>query len=330
MAVTPDMKPDLHKLPTTGQILDFLMEAVGEIKGKQLGLPAKPGKPRAISTSVYEARNYKRIQRLIKGANISPETSLETQASLVEAVIGLFDPKLVGKQIPQRWITMSFPESVQKSFSTFEDEEKPFSLRLVFWIFYGIRHHEWLCPQLIGAYKSEEALHRWVEDIAHFYSRTLIDTARAHKNFLAWINGDPSWNLPLMQPDGRIKWPMCFALEWLESLIELKAGEQFKDVLFPGAQNKDRTTYLNRIKRGINPPKLDAIERWAKLSKQFKTHALIVTEQQVLAALVWSRALQKALKLVEKHFGIQMVLQLSDWQRRAQASSTEFYKKNKE
>ena len=34
---------------------------------------------------------------------------------------------------------MSFPESVQKSFSTFEDEEKPFSLRLVFWIFYGIR-----------------------------------------------------------------------------------------------------------------------------------------------------------------------------------------------
>ena len=240
----------------------------------------------------------KRIKRLEKGRQQSETTSIETEAALIDAVVTLFDPSLRGKDFAKDLLGKSLQERVQQAMPPLGDKEKPFSLRLVFWIIYFIRHHEWLCPQLVAAHSAEEALWQWVESVAHFYSRILIDTARVYPGLFDRLPADVSWNLPIKQSDGYIKWPMRMAMEWLESLVEPDGGKTFRDMIFPQKDKNYQNKCWRRLVDGKHLPHLGRIQKWANIPWRFKSGKKRLKAQTLQAVLLWCRILQAALILL--------------------------------
>jgi hypothetical protein len=76
--------------------------------------------------------------------------------------------------------------------------------------------------------------------------------------------------------------------------------------------------------RGEYLPGLEKIENVAAYPWQFKKGNAAISPEKLKAVLLWCRALQSALKKVEKHYHIDSVWLLVEWHNRATASHFEF------
>ena len=305
-------------LPTTGQVLRFLLKCFGESEGKGLVLSES-------AKSNWAA--YKRIERLTRQCQQNNPTSDETKAALIDSVAALFDHTLKGERASSKILKMSLGQRIQSAFPRIPDEksaEKRFTFRLIFWIVYFIEHHEWLCPQLESAHATDDVLWEWIEHVAHFYTNTLADTVRVNPAILDGLPDNLSWNLPTKQADGTVKWPLCHAFEWLESILDDDSRAQLPSVFFPNSDESFSKICYRRILRGQYSPGLDKIENVANHHWKFKEGHPTVSPEKLKAVLLWCRALQFALKKVEKHFHLDSIWLLAEWHNRATASHFEF------
>jgi len=74
-------------------------------------------------------------------------------------------------------------------------------------------------------------------------------------------------------------------------------------------------------------PGLDKIENVAANRWKFKEGIAAISPEKLKAVLLWCRALQFALKKVEKRFHLDSVWLLVEWHNRARASHSEFVNK---
>lgn len=315
--------------PTTGQILRFLLKCFGESAGKgvialQNSVPGKN-----CESSGTQWAKYRRIERLARQTSQSESASRKTKAALIDAVAELFDRTLKGERASTKILEMSLGQRIQSAFPPLRDgksDEKRFAFRLIFWIVYFIEHHEWLRPQLESAHSPDGVLWKWIEHAAHFYTNTLADTVRVNPAMLDGLPHNLSWNLPTKQADGSVKWPMCHAFEWLESIIDDDSRATLPSILFPNPEKSHSATCYRRIMRGNNLPGLDKIETVAAHHWKFKEGIPAISREKLKAVLLWCRALQFALKKVEKSFDLDSICLLAEWHNRATTSHFEFYK----
>jgi hypothetical protein len=317
------MKPKTSSLPTTGQVLGFLVKCIGESKGNG-----------ATSSLKYETNwaRHKRYERLANQCEQSTPACKETKAALIDAVAVLFDNSLKGELVSAKVLEMNFIERVQSALPRLRGgntTEKRFTVRLIFWIVYFIEHHEWLCPQLEAAHKPDKALREWVQHTAHFCTNTLADTVRVNPSLLDGLPPNLSWNLPAKQVNGKVRWPMTRAIEWLEGLLDDQSREELPAIFYP---NKDKSYSANCFRRMIreqNLPGLERIETVAKHPWRFKDKRTTISPEKLKAVLLWSHALQFALKAVEKKLGISFVWVLVERHNRATASTVEHLAKTR-
>jgi len=128
-----------QSLPTTGQVLRFLLKCFGELEGK--GIDALPGSKQTSQPQSGETQwaKYKRIERLVLQCQQSKTTSKETKAALIDAVAALFDNTLKGERVSSTILGMSLGQRVQSAFPRLHDVKsgkKRFTFRLIFWIVY--------------------------------------------------------------------------------------------------------------------------------------------------------------------------------------------------
>lgn len=311
---TETMKAKTSSLPTTGQVLRFLLKCFGESEGK--GDWAK----------------HKRVERLVKQCQQSKSASRETKAALIDAVAALFDKSLRGELVSGKILEMSLGQRVQSALPRLRDGnvgEKQFTVRLIFWIVYFIEHQEWLRPQLEAAHTPDDASWEWVEHASHFYTRTLGDTVRVNPSLLDGLPPGLSWNLPTIQPDGTVKWPLCHAFEWLEGLIDTQDGDAMPRIVFPNSEKLRSAMCYKRMMRGENLLGLEKIERVAQHHWQFKKGSAAISPEKLNAVLLWCRALQFALKTVERKFHLDSVWLLVEWHNRATTSHFKFLAERK-
>jgi hypothetical protein len=309
------MEPKTASLPTTGQVLEFLLKCFGESKGK--GDWAK----------------HKKIERLANQCQQSESTAKEAKAELIDAVAALFDNTLKGEYVSGKILEMGLGQRIQSAFPRLLDGkqgEKRFTFRLIFWIVYYLEHHEWLCPQLEAAHRPDDVEWEWIaRHASHFYTNTLADTVRVNPSLLDGLPSDISWNLPTKQPDGTVKWPLCHAFEWLEGLIDPKDKDAIPNIVFPNSEKSRSVMCYQRMKRGENPLGLDKIENVAKHRWQFKEGITAISSEKLKAVLLWCRALQFALKAVEKKYSLDSVWMLVEWHNRAADSHFKFYEERR-
>jgi len=194
---------------------------------------------------------------------------------------------------------------------------------------YFIEHHEWLRPQLESAHALDDVLWEWIEHVAHFYTNTLADTVRVNPTILDGLPDGLSWNLPTMQTDGTVKWPLSHAFEWFEGIIGDDSRAELPSVLFPNAEKLSSVNCYNRILRGENLPGLDKIEHVAAHRWTFEDGKPAISPEKLKVVLLWCRALQFALKKVEKNFELDSVWLLVEWHNRATASHFESCRQQK-
>jgi hypothetical protein len=312
------MKPETSPLPTTGQVLGFLLGCFGESKGKGVDSPSK---------GETNWAQYKRIERLAKQCGQTMPVSKELESALIDAVAGLFDPSLKEEHLSGKIRQMSLGERVRSALPRLRGgntAEKRFTVRLIFWIVYFIEHHEWLCPQLEAAHDPDDVLWEWVEHTSHFCTNTLADTVRVNPSLLDGLPPNLSWNLPAQQADGTVKWPMCHAIEWLESFLDDRSRDALPAVLFPNPVKSNSAISFRRLMRGSRLPGLEVIERCAQHPWQFQERNATISPEKLKAVLLWCRALQFALKMVEKKFGIDSVWLLVEWHNKAAAANLNF------
>jgi len=316
-----------QSLPTTGQVLRFLLKCFGELEGKGIDAPTKSRQMNYRQSDETQWAKYKRIERLAQQCQQSNPTSEETKAALIDAVAALFDNTLKGERVSSKILEMSLGQRIQSAFPRLHDEntgEKRFTFRLIFWIVYFIEHHEWLRPQLESAHAPDDVLWEWIEHVAHFYTNTLADTVRVNPTALDGLPKNLSWNLPTKLADGSVKWPLCHAFEWLESIIDDDSRADLPSVFFPNDEKSFSKICYRRILRGKYLPGLDKIENVATHRWNFKHGSPAISPERLKAVLLWCRALQFALKKVEKHFHLDSVWLLVEWHNRATASHFEF------
>ncbi len=68
---------------------------------------------------------------------------------------------------------------------------------------------------------------------------------------------------------------------------------------------------------GTQLPGLEIIERCARPRWQYRAKAEAISPEKLKAVLLWSRALQFALKNLQKLFGMKAVWELVEWHGRA-------------
>lgn len=302
-------------LPTTGQVLGVLVECLGESKGKGVANGTKGQTKWAI---------HKQIQRLAKQSGQSKGAAGEIKGALIDGVAALFDASLKGQLVSGKILKMNFQERVMSALPRLHggnSSEKRFTVRLIFWIVYFIDHHEWLCPQLDAAHEPDIALREWVRHTAHFCTNTLADTVRANPSLLDGLPRGISWNLPSKQLDGTVKWPLCHGFEWLQGMLADQSREELPAIVFPNDEKSRSLMCFNRMMRGGGLPGLDKIEKVVRHQWQFKDDGATISPEKLKAVLLWCRALQFALKSVEKHFDFNFMWELVDWHKRAAASN---------
>ncbi len=312
------MKTNTSSLPTTGQVLGFLLKCFGESKGKGV---TSPSKSETISAQ------YKRIERLAKQCKQSKPASKEVEAALIDAVAALFDTTLKGEHQTAKIREMSLDERIRSALPRLDDDcasENRFTVRLIFWIVYFIEHHEWLRPQLEEAYKPDDALWKWIEHAAHFYTNTLADTVRANPALLDGLPPNLTWNLPVKTRDGKVKWPVCHAVEWLESLLDDQSRKHLPGVIFPKLEESDAAMCFRRMKRGEHLLGLEKIGYIVQHPWKFRNNLAAISPEKLKAVLLWCRALQFALKKVEKNFSLDSVWLLVEWHKRATTAHIRF------
>jgi len=241
-------------------------------------------------------------------------------------VVAPFDNSLKTEHVGGKIRSMGFQEHVQTALPRLNEAKatgKPFTVRLVFWIVYFIEHHEWLRPQLEAAHPADDVLWEWVEHASHFYTNTLADTVRANPSLLDGLPPNLTWNLPVKQEDRKVKWPMCHAIEWLEGLLADESRNKLPDFLFPNPEKSNSTICFRRLMRGGHLPSVEMIKRWSEHPWQFKKRSPAISPEKLKAVLLWCRALQFALKKVEKDFSLDSIWLLVEWHNRATASALE-------
>jgi hypothetical protein len=239
----------------------------------------------------------------------------------------------MGEQVSGKILEMSLGQRIQSALPRLRDDdadEKRFTFRLVFWIVYFIEHHEWLRPQLEAAHGADDVLWEWIERHAsHFYTNTLADTVRVNHSLLDGLPPDISWNLPAKQPDDSVKWPLCHAFEWLEGLIDPQDRDAMPSIVFPNSEKSRSVMRYQRMKRGVNPLGLEKIEEVARHRWRFKKGNAAISPEKLKAVLLWCRALQFALKKIEKKFSLDSVWLLVEWHNRATESHFKFLAERK-
>jgi len=309
-------------------VLEFLVECFGEYKDKGIGRPktvrARKGKTRGGP----DWAQYKRIERLAKQCQQSKPVSREIENALIDAVAALFDTSLKEEPVSRKVRQMSLPERVQFALSPRGDSpagEPRFTLALVFWIVYFIEHHEWLRPQLEAAHAPDDALWEWTKHATQLYTNTFADSVSSNPWLLAGLPCDLAWNLPTRQSKGTVKWPMFHAVEWLESLLDGKSREALPLTLYPNPEKSHSAKYFVQLKRGTHLPSLANIKRWSEHRWRYKDASASVSPEKLKTVLLWCRALQYALKRVEKRFGRGSIWRLVKWHNRAVAASVRPY-----
>ena len=316
-----------RSLPTTGQVLRFLLKCFGESEGKGIDAPTGSAGGKTQKSMETKWAKYKRIERMVRQSQQSKPASSETKAALIDAVAALFDSTLKAEHVSAKILKMSLGQRTQSALPRLDDEkdgEKRFTLRLIFWIVYFIEHHEWLRPQLESANSPDNVFWEWIDHAAHFYTNTFADTVRVNPSILDGLPNNLSWNLPAKLPDGSVKWPICHAFEWLENKICDQNRDKLPSILFPNSDNARSVYCYKRILRGESLLGLEKIEYITAHPWKFKAGIAPITPEQVKAVLLWCRALQSALKKVEKHYHIDSVWLLVERHNRATASRFEF------
>jgi hypothetical protein len=320
------MKAKATSLPATGQVLEFLLKCFGEPKDKGVEKSTKTKRRKIRKPGDPDWALYKQIKRLAKLVGQgSPETK-KLEGALIDAVVSPFDNSLKAEHAAERIRVMGFPERLKTALPRLGDEnatEKRFAVRLIFWIVYFIEHHEWLRPQLEVAHKPDDVLWEWIEHTSHFYTKTLADTVRANPSLLDSLPPNLSWNLPTKNPDGTVTWPICHAIEWLESLLDDESQKKLPDLLFPNPERSNSAACFNRLMRGNHLPSLEIINRWVEHPWKFRNRSAVMKPQKLKVVFLWCRALQFALKKVEKYFFLDSVWLLVEWHNRATASTAE-------
>jgi hypothetical protein len=314
------VKTNNSSLPTTGQVLAFLVKCFGESKSKGVGEPAqlKAGQRKTTNWA-----HYKRIERLAKQYRQSERVSREIGDALIDAVAALFDKSLRNDPVSRKIRGMSLQARIPSLLHPLRDANaiapRP-ALRLLFWIVYFIEHHEWLRPQLEAAHAPNEALWQWVQHTSHFYTNTLLGSVATNRRLFAGLPGDLSWNVPSRQANGTVKWPICQAIEWWENLLDARHKKNWPSLVNPCLSLPDASRCVLRWKRGTNPPGLETVKRWTSYPWQYNDFRASLNPEKLKAVLLWCRALQFALKAVEKRFGLDSVWVLVAWHKRAVSS----------
>lgn len=305
-------------LPTTGQVLRFLVKCFGQVLDKGVGRPHGSWESARVY-GVFDSAQYKRIERLAKQHHQRRGVSREIEAALIDAVAALFNTTIKTEAVAQELRDKQFHERVQAALVPWPFEGSDLKVRLVFWIIYFIEHHEWMCPQLESAHPSNVVLWQWVEHATHLYTNAVISTVRANPSLLVALPKDLSWNMPVRQFDRTIKWPICHAVEWLESSLQVSIRDDLPSLLFPNPKRTHSFKYFRRLKRGDHLPSLETINRWAEYAWKYKRR-ISISRDRLRAVLFWCRALQYALRRIERRFGIDSVWLLVAWHNQAVAS----------
>ena len=132
----------------------------------------------------------------------------------------------------------------------------------------------------------------------------------------ALLDGLPpnlTWNLPAKQLDGTVKWPVCHAVEWLESLLDDQSRKHLPGVIFPKLEESDAAMCFRRMKRGEHLLGLEKIGYIVQHPWKFRNNLAAISPEKLKAILLWCRALQFALKKVEKNFSLDSVWLLVEW-----------------
>lgn len=316
-------KPKKSLLPSTGQVLLFLVECFGECKNKGVRKPINEKQSTRNGEAGPDWSHYKRIQRLAGQCQQRESVSKEIEDALVDAVSALFDVSLQNVRAGGRIREMSLQERLKTGLLHLRNANSKtprVTLALVFWIVYFIEHHEWLCPQLEAAHTPPTALWEWVQHAAHFYTNTLSDSVRVNPWLFAGLPRDLSWNMPAKQADGSVKWPVGLAIEWWENSLLLEHQENWPYLLNPRLSKPDASNTVYRWKRGAPTPSLASVERWVSHSWKYQDPHSPITPERLKAVLLWSRAIQFAARAVERRFGQDSLWLLVDWHKRAVAS----------
>jgi hypothetical protein len=311
------MKTGVSAIPSTGQVLDFLVKCFGQAKGKGLRIPGSSKSGGRLSEGPAWAQ-FKRVERLAKHWQQSGRASREVENALIDAVAGIFDASSQKDGLANMIRSMSLGErlkSTRPQIWELNPAFPQFTPRLVFWIVYFVEHHEWLCPQLEAAHPPNEALWQWVQHAFHFYTNKVIDTARSCPFLFASLPGELTWNMPVQHADGSVKWPMAHAVDWLGTLLEPQMTKQLATIMYPNPESAHSSRCFRRLVAGTHLPSLQNAERWARFRWQFRAEA--PTADRIRAVLLWCRALQFALKAVEKRFGLNSVWWLFTWHKQA-------------
>lgn len=308
-------------VPTTGKILRFFVRCFGEGIDKGVSRPKGSKSKTKRATGNPDSAQYKRIERLVKQRQQRKDVSREIENALIDAVAALFGSPLNGESEARKIREMKFSERIHFALSpscNAKDCGPRLDLALVFWIVYFVDHHEWLRPQLEQAHAPGEALWQWVMHATHLYTNTFVGSVRANPSVLSGLPRDLSWNMPVRQSDGSIKWPMCHALEWLESL--LADPRELPFILYRNQSKSHSIKSFMRLKRGKQLPSLTNIKSWAETSWKFNEAVPPISAEKIKVIFLWCRALEFALKAVEKRFHLDSVWLLVDWHNRAVAS----------
>jgi hypothetical protein len=244
----------------------------------------------------------------------SERVSREVENELIDAVAGIFDASSQKDGLSKIIRRMSLGErlkSTRPQIWELNPAIPQFTPRLVFWIVYFIEHHEWLCPQLEAAHLPAEALWQWVQHAFHFYTNRVFDTARTCPFLFEALPDNLSWNMPTKLANGRVKWPMGHAMGWFIPLLDSEMRKQLPPILYPNPEPAHSARSFRRLVYGTHLPSLQNVERWANYPWEYQAEA--VTADKIRAVFLWCRALQFALKAVEKRFGLNLVWSLVAW-----------------
>jgi hypothetical protein len=317
------LNPNHSPLPSTGQVLVFLVECFGECKGKGVRKPMTGMHGTRNGEAGPDWAHYKRIQRLAGQCKQREAVSTEIEDALVDAVAALFDVSLQNGHATGSIREMNLQERLKSGLLYLRDANPKaprVTLALVFWIVYFIEHHEWLCPQLEAAHDPHVVLWEWVQHVTHFYTNTFADSVRVNPWLFAGLPCDLSWNMPIKQTNGSVVCPVCHAISWWENRLNVEHRENWPSLLNGYLSKADAKNSVRRWKRGTNTPGLETIKRWANYPWKYHDPHSLLSAERLKAVLLWTRALQFAIKTVEKRFGLDSVWALVDWHNRAVAS----------
>jgi hypothetical protein len=100
-------------------------------------------------------------------------------------------------------------------------------------------------------------------------------------------------------------------------------------IVFPNSEKLRSAMCYKRMMRGENLLGLEKIERVAQHHWQFKKGSAAISPEKLNAVLLWCRALQFALKTVERKFHLDSVWLLVEWHNRATTSHFKFLAERK-